>query len=220
MGSLAIVVLAIVMAGFGIYGYQRGTKFGVLLAGMIVGALLLMSIFGQEVVALINGIDKAIRFAFGGGLQALGGGANGAGAALAQVRSVPPLVSVESPGTATILVLGVALVLAFFLGLLRTFRGSPSFAGLVLGLISGYLVAAYVLAALAPQAELLPLPITIPGLPTATLPSGFSIGQTWNIDQWMQDLANLKCLPVVIVVSIAAFVLVAIRTGNRSGKKG
>jgi hypothetical protein len=220
MGSLAIVTLAIVMAGFGIYGYQRGTKVGVLMAGMIVGALLLMSIFGQEMVTLINGIDKAIRFAFGGGLQALGGGTAGAGAALAQMQSAQPLVSAESPGTAVVLVVGTAVVLAFFLGLLKAFRGSPSFAGLVLGLISGYLVTAYLLAALVPQAGLLPLPITIPGLSAATPPGNLSVGLTWNIDQWMQDLANLKCLPIAIAVSIAALAFVAMRMGSRSGKKG
>jgi hypothetical protein len=215
-----MIVLAVVMAAFGIYGYQRGTKVSLLMVGMVVGALLLMSIFGEQVAALINGLAKALQFVFSGGLQALGNGGDSAGAVLSHMRSTKPLVSSESPGAGVIMILGTAIVIAFLLGLLNGLRGSPSFAGLVLGLISGYLVTAYLLAALALETAILPLPFKVPGLLTVMSTSARSGGRTWQADRWMQDLANQRCLPVAIAVSIVVFVFVAVRMGNASGKKG
>jgi hypothetical protein len=202
MGVPFLILLAVVLAIFGVYGYMRGTKANLVMTVCIVGALLILSLFGPKVEQGVTFLNKI------------------AGMLL---NTQEPLISTE-PSTLVPLTLMGAIVVGFFLGLLKVFRGRPSIGGLLLGLLNGYLFIAYMLAALMPQVAFLWLPIKIPGLTTVSLEAAVSVpaGSTPmdQLVQWVQDIATLACTPTAIVVFVVLFLFLVIILGNKRTRKG
>jgi small-conductance mechanosensitive channel len=202
MGVPFLILLAVVFALFGVYGFVRGTKANLVMTVCIVGALLILSLFGDKVVQAVNFFNKAMRMF---------------------LDTQEPLISTE-PSTLVPLVLIGAIVVGFFLGLLKVFKGKPSIGGLLLGLVNGYLFIAYMLAARMPQVAFLWLPIKIPGLTTVSLEAAVSVppGNTPanQFAQWLQQVAAMACTPTAIIVFIVLFLFLVILLGNRSTRKG
>jgi hypothetical protein len=89
------------------------------------------------------------------------------------------------------------------------------------GLINGYIVAAYTVDVLFPAYAFLPVPIQVPGMTPQIPPPGMATPagpDVWT--QLMQGLSNLAsnpAAPLIIGVAIFVFLILASRL---SGKKG
>lgn len=202
MGVPFLLLLAVVAAVFAVYGFVRGTKATLVITVCIVGALLILSLFGNEVAKVVGFFNKALGML---------------------LDTEAPLIS-TAPSTLVPLTLIGAIVVGFFLGLLKVFKGKPSVGGLLLGLVNGYLFIAYMLAARMPQVAFLWLPIKIPGLTTVSLQAAVSVpsGST-PLDQffqWLQQILAMACTPTAIVLFIVLFLFLVVLLGNRSSRKG
>ena len=89
------------------------------------------------------------------------------------------------------------------LGLLKSLRlqGRFSFSGMFVGLINGYIVAAYTVDVLFPSYAFLPVPIQVPGMTPQIPPPGhiYPAGpDVWT--QLMQGLTNLASNPAAPLI--------------------
>ncbi len=231
MAAVTLIFVATIMALFGVFGYQRGTKFGLLTVGLILAGLVVMSRASDKIGTIVNGLYFGLRFVFSGGVQALGGGdkAEAIKGIMDKIGDAK-LVSQGQPGASLLLVLALLVILILLLSAFKVLKGAASLLGLALGLFGGYLVAAYALATFKPElAAFLPLPISIPNLiqaaqiqaAQASLPAIPSDGGlSAKIGELLTDLSNNTGLPIIIAIAIALFVLLATRLGNRGVKKG
>lgn len=230
----SLIILATVMALFGVLGYQRGTKSMLFTAGFLLLGLLALSRAAGMIATLVNGMNFAVRFVFAGGLQALAADDRTAAleAAFARVGSVTPLIRVSDTGLASgpgmILVLILLVAAAFLLGMLKILRSRQSVLGLFLGLGIGYVLTAFLIRVLLPDAPLqLALPAALFGAgfaapATAVLPTGPSfINLLWTrILNGLNAMADQGTLALLFAAIIALFVLLATRLGNRSERRG
>ena len=92
------------------------------------------------------------------------------------------------------------------LGLLKSLKlsGRFSFSGMLIGLINGYIVAAYTVDVLFPSYAILPVPIQVPGMTPQIPPPGMAMPagpDVWT--QIMQGLSNLASNPAAPVIIAA-----------------
>jgi hypothetical protein len=219
-----VFILALVMAIFGILGYLYGLRSAIVAALAIWGGLLLIARTGTVITRLANGAYAGARMLASGGAQTLGSSGNQP-AALARVTQEASqqraLVSVEAGGPEFLIILGILLAISILIGLSDRVRGPHSLLGLVLGLINGYLVGAFVLDVLFPQLALaLPFGLASPtsqsGIAALSMPAarGDVTGQLLLLAQ----TANERTMAWVIMLAIAVFIIAAIRLGNRGAK--
>ncbi len=230
----SLIILATVMALFGVLGYQRGTKSMLFTAGFLLLGLLALSRAAGLIATLVNGMNFAVRFVFAGGLQALAADDRTAAldAAFERVGSVTPLIRVSDTGLASgpgmILVLILLVAAAFLLGMLKILRSRQSVLGLFLGLGIGYVLTAFLIRVLLPDTPLqLALPAALFGASfavpaTAVLPAGPSIINQLSarILSGLNAMADQGTLALLFAAIIALFVLLATRLGNRSERRG
>jgi hypothetical protein len=197
-----VILLAIVLGLFGCCGTWRGWKAALVMLVMILGTLIMLSAAPEKVAQMFDYVNKAVEMATGGS---------------------KPVIS-TAPADLIVIVLNMAVIAGFLLGLLRIFRSKPSFSGFLLGFINGYFYTAYMLAALVPQWAILPLPIKIQGLKSVSLSTAIasppSQGLPGAIVEGIQKLFAMPCLPTAIVVGIFLVIVLTIIVGNRSSKKG
>ncbi len=202
MSVAFLVFLAIVWGIFGLWGFLRGWKAALVMLVLVVGSLLVLAIAPEQVQKIFDYINKAAAMVTGG---------------------TKPLIN-TAPSSLVVILLNGAVILGFLLGLLKIFRTKPTFMGFLLGFINGYFYTAYMLAALAPQRAILPLPIKIPGLTTVSLSTAAasppSAGLPGTFMSYVEKALQLPCLPTVIVAGIFLFILLTILLGNRGGKGG
>ena len=202
MSVAFLVFLAIVWGVFGLWGYLRGWKAALVMLVLIVGSLLALAIAPEQVQKIFDYVNKAAALMTGG---------------------TKPLIN-TAPSSLVVILLNGAVFLGFLLGLLKILRAKPTFMGFLLGFFSGYFYTAYMLAALAPQRAILPLPIKIPGLTTVSLTTAAasppSAGLPGTFTTWMENALQLPCLPTAIVAGVFLFILLTIILGNRGGKSG
>jgi hypothetical protein len=218
-----LFILAGFMAIFGVIGYLRGTKAAVFILLTTLFAVAVTGILGDSIIRYINALAKGFQFLLSGGLNALSG-EGGSGDALEALRSTPPLVTEENEN----LVLGLLFVGIVFLGVLLSginwFKGPRSIWGLLLGLLAGYIVAAMVVRAIAPEyAALVPLPFGF-GPPTPTGPVVIVPGQPGpsfaeRILGFLNGLVDRGLIAAFLGIVIAVFVLLAVASGNRSSRR-
>lgn len=229
-----ILILATVMALFGVLGYQRGTKSTLFTSALLLIGLLALSRAAGMIATLVNGLNFAVRFVFAGGLQALAAEDRTAAleAAFERVGSVTQLIRVSDTGLASgpgmILVLLLLIAAALLLGMLKVLRSRPSVLGLFLGLGIGYVLTAFLIRVLLPDTPLqLALPAALFGASfaapaTAVLSAGPSIINQLSarILTGLNAMADQGWLALLFAVIIALFVLLATRLGNRSERRG
>ena len=228
MAVLYLILLATIMAIFGVIGYLRGTRPGLLTTALVlVGLLALANAFGA-VAKIVNGLNYGVRFALAGGVQALGGSGDKV-AAIKGVTdgmgSVKPLMTETQPGLGVALVLGALLVLALLVGLTKSFRERSSITGLALGLLNGYMITTNLLAAVWPKTAFMPtfFEIGAKGASSSSSTAAFAGGDNVDFAQQIADiaadLAGSSILPIAIILLIALVVIMATRQG-KSGSKG
>jgi hypothetical protein len=197
-----VILLAIVWGMFGLWGFLRGWKAALVMLVMILGTLIMLSAAPEKVAQIFDYVNKAVEMATGGS---------------------KPVIS-TAPADLIVIVLNMAVIAGFLLGLLRIFRSKPSFSGFLLGFINGYFYTAYMLAALVPQWAILPLPIKIQGLKSVSLSTAIasppSQGLPGAIVEGIQKLFAMPCLPTAIVVGIFLVIVLTIIVGNQGSKKG
>ena len=182
---------------------MRTTRASVLLLGIMLGGLLFLKIFGERLVKFVNAGWGFVRSSAGG--------------------SPSPLVNPQDPAAFYLLVFYGFVLMGLGLGLLKSLKlsGRFSFSGMLIGLINGYIVAAYTVDVLFPSYAILPVPIQVPGMTPQIPPPGMAMPagpDVWS--QLMQGLTNLAsnpAAPVIIAIAIFLFIILASRL---SGKKG
>ncbi len=221
-----LILLALLMSLFGILGYLFGLKASVLTAGVIWLLLMLIARAGGTIAQLINGLYYGIQFVMAGGLQAMSSSGDRA-AAMArvtqQISPVKTLMSGNTAGSEFVVILGILLILTVMLSLTEPIRGPQSKLGLVIGLISGYLVGGYILNVLVPGLNF-PLPYGLtPRLAAAQgvapVPSVPATNQSLGAQllQLLQSI-NETTLQLLIMFVIATFIISAIRLSMRGSK--
>lgn len=226
----ALIVLATVMALFGVLGYLRGTKSTLFTTVLIWLGLVVVGRAGGMVARTINGLNYAVHFALAGGLGALGGGGD-RGAALeavfAKLGDVKPLINSDGTGPGMLLIFLMLVLVGFLLGMLKLFKSRPSLLGLALGLANGYVLSAFLIQSMLSESGFgLPLPTWLFGgtaqPAAAPAPTGPSLGSTLaaKIVATLNSLVDSGQIALVIAIAIVIFVLLATRLGNRSAKKG
>lgn len=226
----SLILLATVMAIFGVFGYLRGGKSTLLTTAIIWLGLGLVSRFAGVIATMVNGINYGIRFVLAGGMGALGGSGD-KGDAINQVfermGTVTPLIAADGSGPGLILVFLLLMGLGLLLGALKSLKSKSSPLSLILGLVNGYVISAYLLRMALPEAGiLLPLPAGLLGSQAATvtapLPAGASVtgSALAKLAATLTGLATAGHIAILIAVLIAIFVLLAVRPGSRNSKKG
>lgn len=225
-----LIILATAMALFGVLGYLRGTRSTLLTTAIVWLGLLVVSRAGGTVARTINGLNYAVRFALAGGLAALGGNGDRAAAleeVFARIGKVEPLIRPDGTGPGMLLVFLALVIAGFLLGMLSQLKGRSSFLGLALGLANGYVLAAFLIRTLIPEASIgLPLPGWLFGAGAqpgaAPAPAGPSLTGTLasRIVAGLNQLADSGQLALLLAIAIALFVLLATRLGTRGAKKG
>jgi hypothetical protein len=209
---IVIVVLATVMAIFAVIGYAAGTK-ATLLTTVVLGAgLLLIARAGGSIANVVNGIYFGIRFVLAGGIQASATSGDKSAAIARVVQGMGPAQSLVAPdmvGAELAVVLLVLVLLSVWLGRSTRLklRGPASIGGLFFGLLNGYVVGAYLLAALVPDsAGSLPLPFGLNAQAGAAQPSASDL--TKQIIRSVES-ASTNMLGFIVMALIALFLVVA-----------
>lgn len=226
----SLILLATVMAVFGVFGYLRGGKSTLLTTAIIWLGLVLVSRFAGVIATMVNGVNYGIRFVLAGGMGALGGSGDKGDAinqVFARMGPVTPLIAADGSGPGLILVFLLLMVIGLLLGALKSLKSKSSPLSLILGLVNGYVISAYLLRMALPEAGiLLPLPAGLLGNQTTTaavpLPAGPSVtgSAIAKLAATLTSLATAGHIAILIAVLIAIFVLLAVRTGSRNSKKG
>ena len=199
-----LLVVATIMAIFALLGFTRTTRASILLLGVMLGWLIFLKLFGAQLVKFINAGWGFIRSSAG-------------------VSSPSMLIDPSDPAAFYLLTFYFVVLIGLGLGSLKSFRLQVrfSFSGMFVGLINGYIVAAYTVDVIFPAYAFLPVPIQVPGMTPQIPPPGMSTPagpDVWT--QLMQGLSNLAsnpAAPLIIGVAIFVFLILASRL---SGKKG
>ena len=205
MYLFVLLIVATIMAVFGLIGFLRTTRASVLLLGIMLGGLIFLKIFGVQLIKFINAGWAFVR----------SGGSSTGSASL--------LINPQDPAAFYLLVFYVFVLMGLGLGLLKSLKlsGRFSFSGMLVGLINGYIVAAYTVDVLFPSYAILPVPIQVPGMTPQIPPPGMAMPAGPDVwAQLMQGLSNLAsnpAAPAIIGLSILVFIILASRL---SGKKG
>ncbi len=208
---IPLIVLATVMALFGVLGYLRGVKSSLVTGVFIWLGLILINQLGPIIARTVNGLSFAVNFVLAGGLGALGGNGDRSAALEAVFERMPdtkPLLNPDGSGMGMLLVFALFVGIAFLLGTLKILRGKATIWGLLVGLTNGFAVGMFVLSRLSgPTAE----------APAAAAAPEPEAGGTLleRLPDILNQLVEGGQIGIVIAVLIILFVLLATRLGHR-----
>ncbi len=217
-----ILLAATIMAVFGMIGLLRVARASIIFLAVMLGGLAFLRFFGPRLVALVN---LGVRFIQGGGFTAVTG--SDPGKALAEVFSntsgAKPFIDTNDTAGFYLLIFFVFVLIGLGLSSLRALRlqGHFSIGGLLLGLITGYIIAAYLTAVLFPGCALLPVPMQIKGMTLQVPLSGLLTAG--GADVWSQflqsltDLANSPWVHWIVAGLIVIFIFMASRLSAKRG---
>ena len=213
-----LMVLATIMAIFGVIGYLAGTRAAAFTTAVLTLGLVLLARAGGSVARLANGLYFGVHFVLAGGVQAMSGSGDRTAAVDRVVRSmgpVQPLLPQDAPGVELFILLVLLVALSLWLARRPRFHltGSASGWGLVWGLISGYLIGAVLVTSLWPaQTGALALPFALSGSKTT---AAVAQPDTWN-QLWRGiQTTSESTLGLVVMLMIAVFLIVAALAGTR-----
>ncbi len=219
MFTFIIVVVAAVMTFFAVIGFLRVVRASVIILILLTTSLALLQAFGPRLIAIIN---RLWQFFMGGGLNALAGDG---GRSLSEALSQPvkPPIDPNAPATFYLLTFYFIVLVALLIGSLKPFllSGRFSFTGLLVGLINGYIVAAYSIAVLFPEFAVLPVPLPVKGMTPATPPQGLPLPGTEIVAarllQFLDNLGSSPSAHFVVAGLIIVFIVLATRLSARKG---
>ena len=219
-----LFILAGTMAIFGVIGYLRGWRAALFILIMTILAIAVTGALGDTIVKYINAFAKGFQFLLSGGLNALAGSGS-ADEAIASLQDTPPLVSDVNKYLMLGLIFVSVVLIAVLISGAKWFIPKRSLLGMIIGLVAGYLVAAMIVLAIAPEyAALVPLPFGFgPPVPTApvTIEPGASGPSLWDrILVFLNSLVDRGLITAFLGIVIAVFLLFAARSLNRGARKG
>ncbi len=222
-----LIILATIMAIFGVIGYTHGTRFSLFYAALALLGIIMLERIGDTLIRMIDLFYRVGRAMLGGGFKAMSGGEGGFGKLGELVEKIPSLLGQDDKPLALALLLLLIMLVGFALGKLKVFKNKTSVLGLAVGLLTGYVVSAYLLQPLLPETGIrLPLLAGLFGgarqAASAAIPTGSSIGGTLiaKIIAALNALASSGQIAILIAIAIVVFILLATRLGNRGVKKG
>lgn len=222
-----LIILATIMAIFGVIGYTHGTKFSLFYAALALLGIIMLERVGDILIRMIDLFYRVGRAMLEGGFKAMSSGEGGFGKLGELVEKIPSLVGQDDKPFALALLLSLIMLMGFVLGKLKVFKNKASVLGLAVGLLTGYMVSAYLLQPLLPETGIrLPLLAGLFGgaqrAASVATPTGPSIGGTLiaKIIAALNTLASSGQIAIIIAIAIALFILLATRLGNRGVKKG
>ncbi len=219
MFTFIIVIVAAVMTFFAVIGFLRVAKASVIILILLTAGLALLQAFGPRLIAIIN---RLWQFFVGGGLNALAGD-GGRSVSEAFGQPVKPPIDPNAPATFYLLTFYFIMILALLIGSLKAFllSGRFSFTGLLVGLVNGYIVAAYSIAVLFPEFAVLPVPLPIRGMTPPIPPPGLSVPSSDIVGvkllQVLDSLGSNPSAHFIIAGLIVVFIVLATRLSARKG---
>jgi len=207
MSTTTLVILAFIMAVFGVLGSQRGMRSALLLTAAVIGGLLAIRFGSATIIGFVNKMGRGVQ------LLLASEGAPKAG----------DLASADQPGGWLVIFFIVLVGGALLLGQLKQLLGGGSFLGLLLGLASGYLAGAYLLNSLGLSEVALPL---LFGLSAGgKVLEGFAA-----IPRAEKDLAgalsgfvgdiNKGTLALLLTIALALFFILVLRPSGKGAPSG
>lgn len=207
------------MALFGILGYLYGLTAAII---TLIFILLGLGVFAGLGTTLINIINRTWQLIASGGLQTFFSGGD-----LSQVKeqmaTVPPLISNDAAAAFLVLIMIILIVLAILLGMHPRFRRPPSLLALLIGLLNGYLIGAFLLRTMVPAlSAFLPVPFFPAPAPTPGGVPAVCCTSLWSQFVAAINNASTQSLALLVMFVIAAIVLTALflTLRRRGGRRG
>lgn len=212
-----ILLLATTMAIFGVLGYLKGAKWAFISLLILWVAVFLVETRPDTIVTTLNGLYLGVMLTLKGGLGALASG--DVEEAKATLAGIDKPFTDQNENLALLIVILGAVVVGLILAALM--KSSSSVWGLLWGLAYGYLLSAGVLPLISSSAAAnLPLPLLRPlpeqpGQATTQAPSGLN-----QLFTTLAEPQNAQIIGSIIGVFIIMLLLLTVRSGVKSGKKG
>ncbi len=214
MVFVAILLLATIMAVFGVLGYLKGAKWAFIALLILLVAFVLVENRASTIISTLNGLYLGVMLTLRGGLAAIASG--DLDEAAATLEDIKRPFNDENQNLALLLVIfgavGVGLLLSIWI------KSKASIWGLIWGLIYGYVLTAATLPLISsnPNVEL-PVPLLRPGERTAVAAQGPNPFNQLFIT--LSQPENVRILSIVIGVFIVLLLLLTVRSGVKSGAK-
>lgn len=210
----AILLLATIMAVFGVLGYLKGSRWAFISLLILLVAFVLVENRPDTIVATFNGLYLGVMLTLRGGLGAIAAGELDEAAAVLEDIQRP--FNDENQNLALLLVIfgavGVGLLLSLWI------KSKASLWGLIWGLLYGYILSAATLPLIISNTNVqLPVPLLRPGERAAVAaqgPSPFS-----QLFTTLSQPENVRILGIIIGVFIVLLLLLTVRSGVKSGAK-
>lgn len=212
-----IMLLATIMAVFGVLGYLKGSKWAFIALLILLVGFVLVENRPETIVSTLNGMYLGVMLTLRGGLGAIASGDLDEAKALLDDITRP--FNQQNANLALLLVIfgAVGVGLLFSLAM----KSKPSAWGLLWGLLYGYILSAAALPLIFTNTSLtLPVPILRPAEPATT---AAAVNQGANpVDQLLTTLGqpqNVQVLGIMIGAFIVLLLLLTVRSGVKGGAK-
>lgn len=217
MEIIAILLLATIMAIFGVLGYLKGSRWAFVALLILLVAFVLVEYQADVIVLALNGMYTGVMLVLKGGLGAL---ASGDFEAVQEIyKQIETLFTDENENLALLLVIFGAVGVGLLLSL--AMKSKASVWGLIWGLAYGYILSAAALPLIfSSLAITLPVPILRPMPRSTTATAATAVPNA--LDQLFMTLAqeeNVKIIGILIGAFIVLLLLLTVRSGVKSGAK-
>lgn len=213
---LMLILVATIMAAFGIAGYLRGARTMVVSLVILFVVVWLLETRGQQLVTYLNGLYMGIVLTLRSGLSDIASG--NLESAAEKLKGIEKPFEGDTANLGLLLILGIALVAFLIVSAIFKKKRKTGALGAAVGIAYGYLLAAALLPLVGLPAGLLPIPLLRSFDPTALqrpqpIPAGAGAAGAAA-----SGLVNT--LSLVIAVGLAVLLLLSARQATKSGKKG
>jgi hypothetical protein len=210
----AIMLLATIMAVFGVLGYLKGSKWAFISLLVLLVAFVLVEGRAGAIVSAFNFFYKGVMLVLRGGFGAIA--SDDLEEVLTIYREIESPFTDENQNLALLLVIfgavGVGLLLSLWI------KSKPTVWGLIWGLLYGYILSAAALPLIISNANVrLPVPVLRPGERAAVAAEGPSLFS--QLFSTLSQPENVRILSIVIGVFIVFLLLLTVRSGVKSGAK-
>lgn len=216
-----LILVATIMAAFGVAGYLRGTRIMVISLALLFLVVALLEKRGDQLVTYLNGLYLGIVLTFRSGLSDIASG--DLDSAAAKLKSIERPFVDERANLGLLLILTLAVLALFILTAILKKHRKPSLMGAVAGIAYGYLLAAALFPLIGLPAGLLPIPLLRPFDPTALqrpAPTPAAAPAAGGGASLLAGSGVVSTLSLAITVGLAILLLASARRASKSGKKG
>lgn len=215
LSFLIFLLAAGAIAIFATVGYLQGARWAFISLLILFGTLLVIKVFSDQVVMLLNGLYTGVMLVLGGGLGAI---ASGDTDALKETLS-----SIQKPfegdDVKYAYLLVISLAVGFTLLLAALMKNKKGVFGLIWGMMYGYLLSSAVIPLIsAVPIGALPFPILYPAERQPGAEQAVA-NQFWTR---LSEPQTISTITILIGLFLVLFLLLTVRRGVKKGggKKG